>query len=266
MKKVFIVISFIFSISSNAQSFVIKDLSNSIGNWDGKLTYLDYSSGKPYTMKANIKISLKENKSGYIMRYEYPDEPHANSVDTIYINNKQFGKEKIVQFKKINKSDFILVTKVEGEDGNDHQKAILRHTYSLDSVYFKIIKDVKFVGTEKWIKRHEYSFSKLQDTIKMYRIAKIKVNPTQLEQYKIALKEQMNAAISKESGVLSYTVVADKKDASSITIFEVYANVEAYQSHIQTTHFKKYKETVKDMVLSLELIDTELVMKIQKGE
>ena len=41
-------------------------------------------------------------------------------------------------------------------------------------------------------------------------------------------------------------------------------NVEAYQSHIQTTHFKKYKETVKNMVMSLELIDTELVAKIQK--
>ena len=108
--------------------------------------------------------------------------------------------------------------------------------------------------------------TKAQNNNNMYRIAKIKVDPTQLEQYKIALKEQMNAAISKESGVLSYTVVADKKDASSITIFEVYANLEAYQSHIQTSHFKKYKESVKDMVKSLELIDTELVMKIQKGE
>lgn len=108
--------------------------------------------------------------------------------------------------------------------------------------------------------------TKAQNNNNMYRIAKIKVDPTQLEQYKIALKEQMNAAISKESGVLSYTVVADKKDASSITIFEVYANLEAYQSHIQTTHFKKYKETVKNMVMSLELIDTELVAKIQKGE
>ena len=108
--------------------------------------------------------------------------------------------------------------------------------------------------------------TKAQNNNTMYRIAKIKVDPIQLEQYKIALKEQMNAAISKESGVLSYTVVADKKDASSITIFEVYANLEAYQSHIQTSHFKKYKESVKDMVKSLELIDTELLMKIQKGE
>ena len=74
----------------------------------------------------------------------------------------------------------------------------------------------------------------------------------------------MNVAIKLEPGVLSYTVVADKKDATLITIFEVYASLEAYQSHILTSHFKKYKETVKDMVLSLELIDTELVARLEK--
>ena len=99
----------------------------------------------------------------------------------------------------------------------------------------------------------------------MYRIAKIKVDSNQLVQYTIALKEQMNTAVKQEPGVLSYTVVADKKDASDITILEVYASPEAYQSHIQTPHFKKYKETVKDMVLSLLLIDTELVAREHKS-
>ncbi|HCF04469.1 putative quinol monooxygenase [Flavobacterium sp.] len=105
-----------------------------------------------------------------------------------------------------------------------------------------------------------------QVNTKMHRIAKIKVDANQLERYQVALQEQMNAAIQLEPGVLSYTVVADKKDASSITIFEVYASLEAYQSHIATPHFKKYKETVKDMVLSLELIDTELVARVQKAD
>jgi hypothetical protein len=61
--------------SVNAQSLQVKDLSNSVGSWEGKLTYLDYSTGKPYTMSANINISLTENKNGYIMSYEYPKEP-----------------------------------------------------------------------------------------------------------------------------------------------------------------------------------------------
>jgi quinol monooxygenase YgiN len=100
----------------------------------------------------------------------------------------------------------------------------------------------------------------------MYRIAKIKVDRNQLELYKSALREQMNTAIKVEPGVLSYTVVADKNDASLITIMEVYANLDAYQSHILTTHFKKYKETVKNMVLSLELIDTEFIERVRKAD
>lgn len=106
--------------------------------------------------------------------------------------------------------------------------------------------------------------SKAQNSNTMYRIAKIKVDGNQLEKYKTALQEQMNTAIKLEPGVLSYTVVADKKDATSITIIEVYANLEAYQSHILTQHFKRYKETVKDMVLSLELIDTDLIVRAKK--
>jgi quinol monooxygenase YgiN len=100
----------------------------------------------------------------------------------------------------------------------------------------------------------------------MYRIAKIKVDTNQLELYKSALREQMNTAIKVEPGVLSYTVVADKNDASLITIMEVYANLDAYQSHILTPHFKKYKETVKNMALSLELIDTELIERVRKAD
>ncbi len=111
------------------------------------------------------------------------------------------------------------------------------------------------------------SFNSIAQSVnKMYRIAKIKVDVNQLGQYKSALREQMNTAIKLEPGVLSYTVVADKKDSTSITILEVYASLEAYQSHILTTHFKKYKETVKDMVLTLDLIDTELISRVQKED
>ena len=65
MKNILFATFFIlFYTLGNAQSFQIKELSNSLGNWEGNLTYLDYSSGKPYTMSANIKISLTENKTG----------------------------------------------------------------------------------------------------------------------------------------------------------------------------------------------------------
>jgi hypothetical protein len=164
MKNVlFATVFFIFCISSKAQSLQVKDLSSSVGRWKGKLTYLDYSSGKPYSMSANISISLTEDKYGYVMGYEYPNESHANSKDTTYIKNKLFGKDKIVKFKKAADGGFTLVTEIAGEDGNDHKKAILRHTYLLNKNTFSVVKDVKFEGTDKWIKRNEYLLNRAEN-------------------------------------------------------------------------------------------------------
>ena len=105
-----------------------------------------------------------------------------------------------------------------------------------------------------------------QEKIQMVRLAKIKVDPLQLDKYNIALKEQMSTAVRLESGVLTYYAVADKTEPSHITILEIYADTTAYKSHIETTHFKKYKETVKDMVKSLELVDVTLIGSANKKE
>jgi quinol monooxygenase YgiN len=103
-----------------------------------------------------------------------------------------------------------------------------------------------------------------QQKNQMVRLAKIKVDSAQLEQYNIALKEQMKTAVSVEQGVLTYYAVADKNDATHITILEIYADTAAYKSHIETPHFKKYKATVQNMVKSLELVDVNLIGKAVK--
>jgi quinol monooxygenase YgiN len=98
-----------------------------------------------------------------------------------------------------------------------------------------------------------------QQKIQMVRLAKIQVDPGYLEQYNAALKEQMSTAVKLEPGVLTYYAVADKNNRAHITILEIYADTAAYQSHIQTPHFKKYKSTVQNMVKSLELVDVDLI-------
>jgi quinol monooxygenase YgiN len=98
-----------------------------------------------------------------------------------------------------------------------------------------------------------------QQKIQMVRLAKIQVDPGYLEQYNAALKEQMSTAVKLEPGVLTYYAVADKNNRAHITILEIYADTAAYQSHIQTPHFKKYKATVQNMVKSLELVDVDLI-------
>lgn len=98
----------------------------------------------------------------------------------------------------------------------------------------------------------------------MVRLAKITVDPAQLEQYNVALKEQMTTAIKQEPGVLTYYAVADKTVPSHITILEIYADTAAYQAHILTSHFKKYKATVQNMVKTLELENVTLIASAKK--
>jgi quinol monooxygenase YgiN len=105
-----------------------------------------------------------------------------------------------------------------------------------------------------------------QEKNQMVRLAIIKVDPMQLEKYNTALKQQMTTAVRVEPGVLTYYAVADKSDPSSITILEIYADTAAYNAHIQTPHFIKYKDTVKNMVQSLKLVDVTLIGAAKKPE
>jgi quinol monooxygenase YgiN len=108
------------------------------------------------------------------------------------------------------------------------------------------------------------SFGQTKDQI--VRIAKIKVNADQLDSYKAALKEGIEAAVRIESGVLAYYAVSDKNNPTNITILEVYANLASYKAHIETPHFKKYKATTQNMIESLELVDVDVVDFVTKRE
>ena len=56
--------------------------------------------------------------------------------------------------------------------------------------------------------------------------------------------------------MLTLYAVEEKGNPNHITILEIYADEDAYKTHLQTPHFVKYKTTTKDMVKSLELVET----------
>lgn len=94
-----------------------------------------------------------------------------------------------------------------------------------------------------------------QESKQMVRLAKLVIDSTQLEQYNALLKEEIETSVRVERGVLTLYAVAEKDNPTHITILEIYANQEAYQKHITTPHFLRYKNGTKDMVKSLELVE-----------
>jgi quinol monooxygenase YgiN len=95
-----------------------------------------------------------------------------------------------------------------------------------------------------------------QEKRPMVRLARLIIDPAQLKQYKALLKEGVESAVKKEPGVLTLYAVSEKENPTHFTILEIYADSAAYRTHLQTPHFIKYKTSTKDMVKSLELVET----------
>jgi quinol monooxygenase YgiN len=95
-----------------------------------------------------------------------------------------------------------------------------------------------------------------QNKKQMVRLAKIVVDSSRVEEYKAILKEEAEKSIATEPGVLTLYAVSEKENPTHFTILEIYADSAAYKAHLQTPHFLRYKTGTKDMVKSLELVET----------
>lgn len=94
----------------------------------------------------------------------------------------------------------------------------------------------------------------------LVRVAELEIDPGQVLAYRDALKEEIATSIRVEPGVLSLYAVSLKDQPSQGRIFETYKDQAAYESHLQTPHFKKYKAETQGMVKSLKLIETEPIL------
>jgi quinol monooxygenase YgiN len=100
-----------------------------------------------------------------------------------------------------------------------------------------------------------------QETDGQYvQVAQIEIDPAQLESYRAAAREQIDAAIREEPGVLVLYSVSEKDNPAHVIVFEIYKDRQAYRSHLETPHFKKYKAVTANMVKSLTLIQSTPIM------
>lgn len=109
-----------------------------------------------------------------------------------------------------------------------------------------------------------YGNAVAQEKKQIVRLARLVIDSTQLESYKAFLKEGAETAVRVEPGVLTLYAVSEKEQPTRFTILEIYADSAAYRTHLQTPHFIKYKTATKDMVKSLELVETDPLVPFMK--
>lgn len=87
------------------------------------------------------------------------------------------------------------------------------------------------------------------------RLSKVEVYPQHLDEYMKYATEVGEISLRTESGVLTMYAVGEKENPCKITILETYASRAAYEKHIASEHFQKYKQGTLHMVKSLVLSD-----------
>lgn len=87
------------------------------------------------------------------------------------------------------------------------------------------------------------------------RLSKIEVYPQYLNEYMQYAVEVGEISLRTEPGVLTMYALSDKENPCLVTILETYVSQAAYQSHVASAHFQKYKQGTLHMVKSLQLCD-----------
>ena len=152
----------------------------------------------------------------------------------------------------------VLTTLGADSQLRSHFQGNLNAGNSKETVVAAVIQCLPYIGFPPAIKALKIikEASAVSPANNLVRLSKITVDPAQLDAYNAYLKEEIEASMRLEPGVLTLYATADKKQPNKITILEIYADREAYEKHIQTPHFQKYKQGPLSMVEELELTDT----------
>lgn len=137
-----------------------QDLDLLIGEWTGSLTYLDYQTGNPYTMPANLIVEEGKNRNQLILKNIFPNESSANNTDKLTISKDRtlLNKQAIVSRIELPSGEIEVTTAYTGKDNN--KKALIQHKHLLGKNSYSNTKSVQFDNSTEWIKRSEFSYSR----------------------------------------------------------------------------------------------------------
>ena len=88
-------------------------------------------------------------------------------------------------------------------------------------------------------------------------VVELEIVPTELDNFKAAIKENAAAWVREEPGCLEFNVAFDKDNPTHAFLFEVYENAEAIVAHQATSRFKQHRAGAAKRVKSRKF--TEMV-------
>lgn len=118
-----------------------------------------------------------------------------------------------------------------------------------------MVKHLELIPMEPILYHRNNKLSTARSEDFYIRLIKIEIDPDAIKEFTALGKEVMLPGIKNEPGVLVMYALAKRNDPSKISILEVYASLDAYNLHLETAHYKQYKESAKGIVKTLKFID-----------
>ena len=88
------------------------------------------------------------------------------------------------------------------------------------------------------------------------RWAELEVSPADVNALQAAGRVNTAATIALERGVVAFHSAVEKANPARMRVLEVYANVDAYRSHVQSEHFQQFVRDVQPILRSRAVFET----------
>jgi len=131
------------------------------GNWEGTLTYKDYSSHNSESIQATCKVKI-ENENSFMLSIAYPGEPGRSEKDKYVIdeNGMKMNNKKLIERTLLDDGTLKIILEERGEDGNDNKLAVFHQVWLIAKNKFTITKMVKFDSETEFFQRNRYVFTR----------------------------------------------------------------------------------------------------------
>lgn len=96
--------------------------------------------------------------------------------------------------------------------------------------------------------------SKQSGTADRVRMARLVIDPNQLEAYKKYLAEEIKNSVANEPGVLALLATTETAHPNIFHLLELYRDEQAYNEHIAGKYFQKYNLATQGMITEKSLI------------
>jgi quinol monooxygenase YgiN len=130
----------------------------------------------------------------------------------------------------------------------------------------KMVKHLDLIQMQSILyhRKPELSNARLEELY--IRLVKIELDSNAVNKFNKLGEKVMQPGIKKEPGILVMYAIGEKDNPTLVSILEVYKNLDAYNQHITTPHYLKYKKEAKTMIKSLKLIDVNPILLGSKPE